>query len=78
MGIINEIAAKKRDFTKSWGRRPEVIIIAIADLDNDAELFPVGSGTLFGMEVDYGDKTECKFKDRVKTADDYKSRGLEL
>ena len=77
MSILNGIATKRLEFIKAWKVWPEVIVIAESDLDEIIESLPIGFGTLFGMEVDYGDKTECKFKDRVKTADNYKSRGLE-
>lgn len=77
MGKLNEIATKRLDFIKAWKMRPEVIVISKSDLSEISEALPIGCGTLFGMEVDFGDKTECKFRDRVKIADNYKSRGLE-
>lgn len=78
MNKLHDIATKRLNFIKNWKMRPEVVVISESDLNEISEELPIGCGTLFGMEVDYGDKTECKFRDRVKIADNYKSRGLEL
>lgn len=70
MNTISKVAGKRLEFRKRWRNEPDIIVLTPDEFDDvqSPSMNRTLGDHLLGMEIELGDKMECKFAPQIEIA----------